>query len=137
MQDLIERLQAATEGSRELDAEIHCAITGRITHSAMPKGFTMVDQGDMAKNSRAARSEFIHKNRGPAPHYSTSLDAAVSLATDRVVSWSIGDSPGGPTAWVLLDDGTEINGFPDLGKGTPAICACIAFLQARHTQGEG
>ncbi len=142
MDNLIAELEAATEESRALDADIHCAITGRIQHKLMRAGFTMEDQGDKAKNRHRATSKFIFSERGPAPRYTTSLDAAITLVPE---GW-------GWAAAILDKDAPSAvvtNFEPQMKPGTfdpnpdkidcrskavtPALALCIASLKARQT----
>jgi len=64
MTDLIARLEAATEGSRELDYLIHCAL-GWIDH----------DQGGWTRGDETTGEGW--------PAYTSSLDAALALAGER------------------------------------------------------
>lgn len=64
MTDLIERLEAATEGSRELDKIIKDEFVGFDPDHDLPKHWPMVGEP------------------GP-PHYTTSIGAALTLESDR------------------------------------------------------
>ena len=133
--ELIERLEKADAGSRELDAAIHCAIwPERITHPNLAPGMTMRDYGDERTNRQVASAEYIHKDRGPAPRYTTSLDAALTLVPEGW-DWDIGVCAGDAEAFLtmpgngfLSDRGdTEIYGR----HKAPALALVIAALNAR------
>lgn len=69
MDDLIKRLEEAKEGSRVLDRKIHGAVVGYpseaiLTDAELPEGFGGDDLSDALD---------------PTPHYTTSLDAALTL----------------------------------------------------------
>src|SRR5690349_6569162 len=74
------RLMFAREGNRALDVVVHLVLyRNRIAPEALEHGYTMDDQGDSVKNSRLARSQYITKERGPSPHYSTNLQTAFRM----------------------------------------------------------
>jgi len=102
-QDLIARLEAATEGSRELDAEINYTTNLEFLHL---RG-TIYDIGDLA------------------PHYSTSLDAAITLASPHFAICANGDSKG----WQAMD---FVGGNIWHEGATPALALTIAALKARN-----
>jgi hypothetical protein len=117
---LLERLEAAERGSRKLDAEI-----------ARLRGVPPVD---------------INLDR--APHYTTSLDAALSLVEPPaylgsiIRAYSVNDPD---TAWITVLVGPEGGGVP-LGNwhdgrieacgATPELSCCSAALRARASQKE-
>lgn len=112
--DLIAKLEAASEGSRELDVAIH---HGRAAaHKHLPSGFTMKDLGNPHRNRGLAGSKFIYPDRGPAPHYTTSIDAALTLV------------PEGWTPWDLIASHCT----PDEFDAAPALALTIAALRARE-----
>lgn len=110
MKDLIERLAAATEGSRELDAAIWLAVT----REKDPEEFI-----EQARNffGREPSDAFktIHRDAhamalaNPA-RYTTSLDAAMTL----------------------LPKGWKWRHYLSPGAATPALALCIAALLARQ-----
>ena len=79
--DLIERLESTTEGSRRLDMEIFCAIA--ISPFDIVEGHVTTVMGGFAAN---ITDEDI-------PHYTTSLDAVLTLFETEVhglvALWSI------------------------------------------------
>lgn len=101
---LIERLEAATEGSRELDAEI-------ASHYGGLSGMSY---------------ETWEAVEAHAPHYTTSLDAAIQLVREGC-AWGVEVRFGrlGSRAWVKPD-------LPFSEGNTPALALCIAALRARE-----
>lgn len=73
--ELRDRLAKATGPNRELDADIHAFIAGRITHHLLPAGYTMAAGAD----HRLAKAPYITRDRGPSSAYTASIDAAVTL----------------------------------------------------------
>ena len=88
---LIERLEAAETGSRELDYEIHEAI-----------GWQDNDECGWSRNGKRTGPEW--------PPYTTSIDAALTLVPEG--PW------GGEIMWRFGDFG--IGGFVELNKANPA-----------------
>ena len=131
MKDLITRLEEATEGSRELDAEIHCAITpGRIVHPKGERGYTQDDLLHEARNTRLAQAQFISRSRGPSPHYTTSIDAALTLVPEGCAwgcTFACGTSK--PVASCGPWDTYPVS---IRNAATPALALCIAALKARE-----
>ena len=133
---LIAELERATEGSRDLDARIYCMLNERIVHSRLPIGYTMKDLGNKHRNMGLAVSQFIHSDRGPSPHYTTSLDAALTLVQE---GWG----------WDVMHDSVAAVRPPDsegddelaywglAPHGTPALALCIAALRTRQAMEEG
>jgi hypothetical protein len=136
MKDLIARLEAATEGSRELDYLIHGTI----------KGWRLPDQshrfswwtgqsfqyGDPADMRRA-----IYIDEEALPYYTTSLDAALTLLP-KGWFWRAGMTPVFE-GWAFIQkyhsDHTQPGetefGFRRERGTTPALALCIACLKAR------
>ena len=116
MTDLIERLEAATEGSRELDLICWDA----------PEG--LQDIGCYEDPAAGCLDGDIYY----APHYTTSIDAALTLVPEGL-SWrydsalgyvelfDLGKSP------ILVSANLE---DPTLGGHGPALAICIASLRA-------
>lgn len=132
MSNLLERLEAATGPNGELNAEIMVRLK-----------FPKYSYPDIVLNRkpdswREALGRLTHDGFGggiTAPNYTGSLDAALTLFPDNVVSYRISDGPGGPSVWLFLDDGTEIDGIPDPGKGTVKTACCIAALKVIEGRG--
>lgn len=116
MEDLIERLEKATEGSRELDADIFEVIGGELYQRARVLA---------AKPCGAPEDTITEAARGYAPRYTTSVDAALTLVPEGRL-WSIGSrvKVGGFVA-VLDQDSKSHTG------ATPPLALCIATLRAR------
>lgn len=135
---LIERLEAAGEGSRELDREI-----------ASECGWTNLDVPTFWVKSVCDAAGFPPgtAQATPLPHYTTSLDAALALAErvgwrlykldasiisrSSVMLQSVDDRPR-----VDPDSGATLMGkdFAVGSSKTPALALCIAILKARATQ---
>ena len=111
MTDLITELESAPEESRELDVAIARSL-GRNTYGE-DQEVTLADG---------------NKTLEPIPHYTTSLDAAVTLVPEEW-HWEITDIG---TAWV----GTHLTAQKVVkfaaNAATPALALCIAALKARQ-----
>lgn len=133
--ELIERLEAASVGSRELDREIMVLIGGaqQVSEAIFyGPGETVWYCGDYEDSAVDV----------PLPYVTTSLDAALALA-ERVLpgwTWDIagprepitGTDDGRPSAALRLDADR-----PSLRIGTattPALALCIAILRAVAAQ---
>lgn len=136
---LISRLEQATEGSRELDARIWAELDGRdvrindnnivLAKSRIaPRDECVIGWVDPGKRSNNFQ---IHTSLRDRARYTTSLDAALSLLPDDCLTWTLSDSPGGPSAQIILTDQSEVLGLPLPGHGTPALALVIAALKAR------
>ena len=119
--DLIERLEGASVGSRELDAAVWCALCpGGATYNASRKRVTYFDK------SWATIRDFEPST--------TSLDAALALAA-RVLpglgAWDVGHAfnavPPYQARLVVVREGN-----PEIfaRAATPALALCIAILRA-------
>ena len=119
--DLIQRLEAATEGSRELDAAVHCAVFGPHPLN-LPTGKHLDPR------------HYYNRN---LPHLTTSLDAILALVGEKL--------PGEPVSieTTTVDDGTSGDGsglrcsdwYVEISwrdtqatAKTPALALCIALL---------
>ena len=138
---LIERLEAAGEWSRELDAEI-------AVWSAYRGAVRIVD----------AREESIFRHQPGwcrdandisilAPNYTTSLDAALALAERVLPGWEFGTYISRPDVHGNRQTKIEARRWQDVAPEyafacasssarTPALALCIAILKARATQGQ-
>lgn len=107
---LIERLQEATEGSREFDVEIGEFL------DIEPSWYDSYGYGDPAKDAPREHA-----------HYSTSIDAALTLVPEGWQgSMDIGMSQGKFEAQLWLDNIREVFGHAH----TPALALCAAILKA-------
>lgn len=115
MTSLIERLEGAEVGSRELDADLQDAL------------FCC----QIKRERQLLQSYVFHMGDGEwelIPHYTTSLDAALALV-ERVLpgwAWSVGNKAQGGQAYLMRGLG---DGLIE-GKGaSPALALCIALLK--------
>ena len=116
--ELIRRLEEATEGSRPLDGEIG---------NALAKPRCNVDGGsDWYIDGKLAR-----RYGGNWPHYTTSIDAALTLVPEAM-GWSIGGSTDaeGPMFGASVDVPRDLPALSSCCP-TPAIALTIAALKAR------
>lgn len=127
MDGLIARLEAASEGSRELDIEI-AALSG-YEHMWDTAG----DDAFVAKVKEPGDTR--PRVCDLCPRYTRSLDAALTLLPEGC-GWACDTRPGEtsghrtlPRAWVSrFDDG---HCFPDIAA-TIELALCIACLRARQ-----
>lgn len=130
MKSLIAKLEAATEGSRELDAEIwrHLGLAPAI-------GDGVWDWKYMGNGAwHQSEMESTWGRHAAAPHYTTSLDAALTLVPDGLGRgcWAFSrDHYGGCHADVWRN--AEFNRKEHGSSKTPALALCIAALKARST----
>ncbi len=123
--DLIARLEAATEGSEELDIAIWDQI------ESWPAGHH--PDWRIAPNGREIHATMF------APGYTTSIDGALTLIPEGwawFVEW-IGTpfTEGAARLWIPSQRtrGLETEQFQTEAK-TPALALCIAALRARQAQ---
>jgi len=112
MNDLIARLEAAPEGSRELDAEIAVAVWPKLA--------------DYAPDTKRGPGHWISPKDGPvyAENYTTSIDDALTLVPEGR-RFKVGRD----------DDGTgyaSVGGPRIVMSATPALALCIACLRTRE-----
>ena len=117
--DLIERLEGAGEGSRELDAEIARLFGGQ--------AIARFGDWDCREDGTGIWR--------PLPRYSSSLDAALALA-ERVLpdltKINVWTYVRGKHHHCEIE--TDEDEFDALNASTPALALCIAILKARATQ---
>lgn len=131
---LIARLEAAKEGSRELDGAIHRATS--------PDDLLMTDSGSVGRNPRPARRQPLREcdfvsDRDLAdlmgsPSVTTSLDAAHALA-ERVFPdgrWMVERTHQG-TGWAMFQPGEFAKIRAMVDAATPALALCAATLRAK------
>ena len=108
MENLIAKLEAATEGSRELDAEIALII----------------EPGHWSSLFDALNQQ--------CPYYTLSIDAALTLVPEGGL-WSVCDMEEGPFAQVIrpIPGGGFVGGLTQGRAATPALALSIAALRAR------
>jgi hypothetical protein len=120
--DLITRLKAVPEGSRELDAEIAEAVIwlpGR------------------AKHLQEAGRGLYETAQGLCARFTTSLDAALTLVPE---GWEASivveaDGSGSARVWERLGD-TSSSRTQIYEAAGPALALCIAALKARAAGGK-
>lgn len=112
MTAIIARLEAATEGSRELDAEIH-----RIKTCSQHRPIVLEHY---------------------PPHYTTSIDAALTLVPMKfypeMLTWICPASDSRKCRMGVRGPSKARNGWHETVEGvgkTPALALCIAALKAR------
>lgn len=115
MQDLIARLEAATEGSRELDADI-----------ALVNGWEKVDPFSEDVCGPPWRQIATGYRTMSCPEFSTSLDAALTLVPEEEKgSFTLHVFEGGESAQAHVGE------FEQGDAKTGPLALCIAALKAR------
>lgn len=125
--DLLTRLEAAKEGSRELDAGIWLfAMHGEAGEIGELKGYDPWD--DERGWTIGTHGVWEHE----LPHYTTSLDAITELKKRELPGWK----------WTVDEDGLVLmwnrKPYPesrelDVLRGKPpALALCIAFVKAKE-----
>lgn len=126
MLDLIERLEKAEAGSRELDCEIGLIVRTN-------------GRGEIVQ---WGNGEWVIQDAG-GPYvvddFTTSLDAALALAERVLPGWSRGvfeDEPGNQPPWLAtlteVCDARAVEGHEGAGATAP-LALCIAILRALRT----
>lgn len=127
---LIERIEAATEGSRELDGCIFIAV------NIPPEKVGRIDQIDGCVGWWPKGAPYVSAIE--VPRYSTSIDAALTLLPE---GWSILSAWNGRDAICTvhlkpLGDPTGL--WPPASKAkSQALALLAAILRARQTEGRG
>ncbi|HEV7352545.1 MAG TPA: hypothetical protein VGN74_05390 [Brevundimonas sp.] len=128
-QTLIERIEAAEVGSRELDGAVWFALfEPDVNHGALH-----VEQTEEGPRE-ALTCELGSKWADDVGHYTTSIDAAVGLAERVLPGWVITlEIAGSGQAYLYHPDpcGPTIK---TLGK-TPALALVAAILRAKEGEG--
>ena len=123
MSDILQKLQSATEGSRDLDCEI-AWLTGWDAPGSV---------GQMWRDNYPSL-----KVRGPVsrsannygvPHFSTNLQDAVSLVSEGHF-WAINSGPNGPYVSIWSEDGPRHWG----DSQTAPLAFCIAIIKAHESK---
>lgn len=125
--DLIARLERATEGSRELDAEVWREVSLPTEYFGSKIERVTYSNGDVVIDTEDG---FRHFDTHDIPRFTLSLDAALSLVPGGKWQWQIRQDPSSYRAGIV---GGKI---PDMvihrGQApTPALALCIAALRAR------
>ena len=148
LQGLIERLEKLEEPSREVDALIWCAINaGYMERTGPPNNTTVVwveDKGWLHPNdpARRVRDRKLLGDIERAPHYTASIDSALTLVPEgfRVAGlWESVYPEQRPWwgAYVNSDDvrSPDYKSLHCFGAKTPALALTIAALRARQADG--
>ena len=126
---LIERLESATEGSRELDE----AIINALCPDAMCRQDPAWEDSITVYHADA----LLDSGKAELPHYTTSLDAALTLVPEGW-EWSLaGGNKNEPVQVPYASCWPDEQPFPaelDLyaEAATPSLALCIAALKARE-----
>lgn len=123
---LIERLQKAGEGSRELDAEIALAVG----YHCQPDGY---GEGDAWTTPEGRSLPSIGRMGARPPAFTTSIDAALSLVPEGWRVDELSESQRG-RFWSMLRPREYKEGlFYVTDEGASfALAICIAALRARE-----
>lgn len=116
MSGLIERIEAAGEGSRKIDGDIAVDV------KSVPPFVSHRDSPEWASWSGG-------RDYWDAPHYTTSVDAALTLVPEGF-DWTLGHTNGGLT--IHAEVGGRGDEYMRFGA-TPALALCAAALRARET----
>ena len=128
MIDIIAKLEAATEGSRELDCMIWCELNGKRykEHATSHRGETHCFYTEPPKRTP-------HVETG-IPPWTQSIDAALTLVP-KGYDWIISNVNGhfGGTPYACVEDEMKISGLHTTRHfaNTPVLALCIASLRAR------
>jgi hypothetical protein len=133
LEALLARVLEGTGPDRELDAEIEAFLTGRVMHPRAP-GWTFEPQDTEWKLARLADRTFISRACRPAPPFTGSLDAALTLVPEGK-AWTVGQNVH-HWYWSASVNALDEDGAPkSIGWGglsnSPALALCAAALQAR------
>lgn len=119
MEDLIERLEKAEAGSRELSDEVLKLLGYKCVSEENPPWYTSVlmePNGDFP----------CHWQDRPCP--TTSLDAALALVPE---GWAaLASTEGNASVW-QRDIHGRMRAAHQAGASTPALALCIAILKAK------
>ena len=113
---LISRLEAAESGSRELDGDIFQLTGGGAWEAACSRA---------SQPCGAPEATVVREARDYAPHYTTSLDAAVTLMPERDGSNKAG----------FLQAAMHQTCIGDILDARLALVVCIKALKARQEMG--
>lgn len=130
--DLIAKLESASEGSRELDAEISLAVeAGELVWRQTRYTGEQYPAIKRARENYIGGFAFEH-----VPHYTTSLDAALTLVPEGLY-WIVGhgktspnELPFGAIISTPLPHREERGGAEH--NASAALALCIASLKARE-----
>ena len=132
MTELIDRLEAAEEGSRELDAEIFCAIGGTVKEVTEVGGH---------KHKRWIDADGV-RWQSDATLFSLSLDAALTLMPEGWDGHGFIHWPGRKDGVIINNAACTLHHNFSSGGGprvtsyaaTRALAVCAAALRAREAE---
>ncbi len=120
--DLIARLEKATEGSEELDADIARALGWELD--------TVYEHAWWDPQKRV-----LHHCDPPFFQRTRSLDAALSLVPEEANCHGYDASPAGAEAYVSRNNVASGHWLLSAVAATPALALCAAALKARQAGG--
>lgn len=121
LQELIVRLEKATGPDRALDGDIAVACS-------YATGF--LERHGKREDGWVSKGE--HHAVVPAPAYTASIDAALTLVTERW-SYRVGANEPRTNAQAVLARSYPTNKIIEQEAANPAIALCIASLRARQS----
>jgi len=137
--EIISKLEAAKEGSAELDCQIFVAIGGTPLPDGTLQGWEWT--GTVLRRPNKKDSVFTHDwdewepRYAPIPYYTTSLDAALTLVPKEpknepsgIWDWQVESTNGGLTI------SARVGNYDMCFADTAPLALCIAALKARLTQ---
>lgn len=131
LSSLIERIEAATGGDRELDAEIWLACTSGATRDKWSYIHKATGRECTVDETRDATRRLII-----VPEYTTSIDAALTLLPEDC-GWLVGNGrtrPDEPLGGARI---TSLNGdtvIAEAEAATPVLALLAAILRARQSE---
>lgn len=135
LRELIERVEVATEGSRELDALVVCAA----------RGWTFIRKESFGYVYQRSSGGPVRSSGSDEAHVTASVDAALSLLELVLPGWTVANigQDDGKLWWAELREGfqTSYSRVAISGKRpTPALAVLSATLRAiqatRSEEGE-
>ena len=129
---LIERIEAATGGDRELDAEIWLACTPGATRDKWSYVHRATGRECTVDETRNATDRLII-----VPSYTTSIDAALTLLPEGN-DWSLFFDNGAALAGCqpASEDGCDITDTPGATPALALLAAILSARQAADTEGQ-
>lgn len=126
LSQIIAELEAAKEGSRELEAKIFAVTADKNSREFWR--WRGIHSTKTTTDAEAWQS-FCRKR---SPFYTHSLDAALSLLAKGTL-WAVIDMEDGPIARLCWPnpDGGFVGGYHEAYAATPALALCLAALKAR------
>ena len=137
LSELISSLEAASEGSRELDALVFCAAHGH----AFERWSELRETGFIYRRPSGVSVCSLGEDEKP---YTTSIDAAVALIERKLPGWTLANlSQEDDKTWFaelregfltsyrrVIHSSSEPGRLPSARPPTPALALCIALLRA-------